>query len=184
MEQVICDPTLANAVSAKLSGGTFCVSAWAQASQGLLKRLRILQLNQQGKVLHTADINALRGQVAGGPDGSCAVLYDRAPSAYKGEYYLTVFDRSFARRWTVPVNRTSLPGAEFRLASLSEGYLAQIHNALVEYSWSGKEMWAEVETRGSVRTLVTPTRDGFFIVTKDLDMKNGFHVKRAITSHE
>ena len=144
-----------------------------------------MQVDQHGNVLHTADIDALRGQVAGGPDGSCAVLYDKAPDGgRKGDYYLTVFDRSFTRQWTVPVPQSSASGAEFTVVGLTDGYLAQINNVLVEYNWSGKELWTDTETRGTVRTIITPTKDGFFVVTKDLDMNNGFHVKRAITTHE
>ena len=139
-------------------------------------------LDQRGNVLHTTDIDALRGQVAGGPDGSCTVLYDRAPIA--GEYYLTVFDRSFARQWTVAVPQASAAGADFKLVSLTEGYLAQIGNVLTEYIWSGKELWTDTETRGTVRTIASPTKDGFYIVTKDLDMNDGFHVKRAGTIHQ
>lgn len=138
-----------------------------------------MRLDQRGNVLHTADIKALRGQVAAGPDGSCAVLYDQAPSFYTREYYLTVFDRSFRRKWTVHVPQT-LP--EFHLVSLAEGYLAQIDNVLVEYDWSGKEIWTT--DLGAVHAIVTPSKDGFYIVTKDLGVNNGFHVKRAITAHE
>jgi len=122
-----------------LSDGSICAAAWAMGKQGVLKRLRVMQLDQRGNVVHAADINALRGQVAAGLVGSCAVLYDRDRSNYKGQYYLTVFDRSFARRWTVPV-RATWSGAEFHLVPLAEGYLAQIDSFLVEYSWSGKEL--------------------------------------------
>jgi hypothetical protein len=177
-------PSLVNPSSANLSDGSICVSAWTVTARKVLNKLRVMQLDQHGNILHTADINALRGQVAGGPDGSCAVLYDRAPSVYKGEYYLTVFDRSLKRQWTVPVPQSSASGPEFNLVPLAEGYLAQIGNVLVEYDWSGKEIWTDTEIRGTVRTMVTSTKDGFYIVTKDLGMNNGFHVKRAITTHE
>jgi len=140
-----------------------------------------MRLDQRGNVLHTADIKALRGQVAAGPDGSCAVLYDQAPSFYTRDYYLTVFDHSFTREWTVHVPQT-LP--EFHLVSLAEGYLAQIGNVLVEYNWSGKELWTDVKTRGTLGTIVAPTKDGFFIVTQDPNMNKGFHVKRAVTTHQ
>jgi hypothetical protein len=68
--------------------------------------------------------------------------------------------------------------------SLTEGYLAQINNVLVEYNWSGKELWTDTEIQGRPGTLVVPTKDGFFIVTKDLGVNGGFRVKRAITAHE
>jgi hypothetical protein len=112
------------------------------------------------------------------------VLYDRAPNVYKGEYYLTVFDRSFTRQWTVPVPQTSVPGREFRIVSLAEGYLGQIGNVLVEYNWSGKELWTDREAQGEAGTIVTPTKDGFLIVTKNTNMNGGFHIKRAVTTHE
>jgi len=90
-------PLLVNPSSANLSDGNICVSAWMLGSTGVLNKLRIMQLDQRGETRHLADIDALRGQVAGGPQGSCAVLYDRAPSVYEGEYHLTVFDHSLGR---------------------------------------------------------------------------------------
>jgi hypothetical protein len=176
------EPILTNFASANLSDGIICTSAWTMTKTRLLNKLRVMQLDQHGNVLHTADIDALRGQVAGGPDGSCAVLYDRAPGVSKGDYYLTVFDHSLTRQWTVPVPQTSASGAEFHLVPLAAGYLAQINDVLVEYNWSGKEMWTEAT--GAVPTIVTPARNGFFIVTKDQVGKVGFHVKRAITTLE
>jgi hypothetical protein len=83
----------------------------------------------------------------------------------------------------VPVPDTS-SGADFHLVPLAEGYLAQIGNVLIEYSWTGKKLWTDIEARGSVKTIVTPAKDGFFVVVEDLNMNNGFHVKRAITTHE
>ena len=111
-------PLLVNPDSTTLSDGNICVSAWTMGRKGVLNQLRVMQLDEHGNVLHTADISALRGQVAGGPDGSCAVLYDRAPNVNKGEYYLTVFDRSLSRQWTVPVPQSSQSGVEFNLVSL------------------------------------------------------------------
>jgi len=175
-------PLLVNPSSANLSDGNICVSAWMLGSKGELNKLRIMQLDQRGETRHVADIDALRGQVAGGPQASCAVLYDRAPSVYNGEYHLTVFDHSLGRQWTVPVPQTSASGAEFTLVRLVEGYLAQIRNTLIEFDWSGKELWTETENRGLVRTIVVPAKDGFFVVTNDLNMNNGFHVKRVLTT--
>jgi hypothetical protein len=175
-------PILTNFASANLSDGTICVSAWTMTRARLLNKLRVMQLDQHGNVLHTTDIDALRGQVAAGPNGSCAVLYDSAPGVRKGEYYLTVFDHTSTRQWTVPVPKTSASGAEFHLVSLPEGYLAQINDVLVEHTWSGKEIWTE--TTGAVPTIVVPSRDGFFIIAKDQPGKTGFHVTRATTTHE
>jgi hypothetical protein len=177
-------PILENSDAAVLSDRNICISAWAATRQRLLNKIRVMRLGQQGDVLHTADIDALRGQVAAGPDGSCAVLYDRAPSIYKGEYYLTLFDRSFNRQWTVPVPHSSASGAEFDLISRAEGSLAQIGNVIVQYDWSGKEVWKDIEHLGQTRTIVAAGTDGFFIVTKDLGMNNGFHVKRAAATKE
>jgi hypothetical protein len=137
-----------------------------------------MQLDQRGNILHTVDIDALRGQVAAGSDGSCAVFYDRAPRL-KGDYFLTVFDRAFTRKWTVRVPQSTASGSEFHLVPLADGYLAQINNVLVEFDWTGKELWSDVEARGTVKTMATPAQDGFFLVTQDLDMNHGFHVKRA-----
>jgi len=71
-------PLLVNPDLTNLSDRNICMSAWSMGNKGVLNRLRVMQLDEHGNVLHTADISALRGQVAGGPDGSCAVLYDRA----------------------------------------------------------------------------------------------------------
>ena len=177
-------PLLVNPDSTNLSDGNVCLSAWSMGNKGAPNQLRVMQLDERGHVLHTADISALRGQVAGGPDGSCAVLYDQAPNINKGEYYLTVLDRSFARPWTVPVPQSYQSGAQFKLVPLAEGYLAQIGNVLAEFSWSGKELWMDVEARDTTETIVTPTKGGFFVVTGGLSMNNGFHVKRAITTRE
>lgn len=177
-------PLMINQDSANLTDGTLCVSAWMLGKRGVLNKLRVMRLDQGGNALHIVDVDALRGQVAGGPEGSCAVLFDRAPNIYKGEYYLTAFDRTLGREWVVPVPRTSVPGTEFHLITLAEGYLAQIGNVIVEYGWSGKELWSDIEHQGQVRTIVAPTKDGFFIVTKDLGMNNGFHVHRATTTHD
>jgi hypothetical protein len=183
MEKSFRQPLLVNADAANLSDGSVCISAWTQGPRDLLKKLRIMRLDQRGNVLHSAEVGALRGQVTGGPEGSCAVLYDRAPSVNKADYYLTVFDRSFTRQWTVAVPRTNVSGAEFDLTSLAEGYLAQINNVLVGYDWTGKDLWSSVETPGTVKTIVTPTKEGFFTVIQDLEMNNGFRVKRATTTH-
>ena len=83
----------------------------------------------------------------------------------------------------MPVRET-WSGAEFHLVPLAEGYLAQIENVLVEYSWTGKELWTDIETRGSAGTIVTPAKDGLYVVIQDLNMNDGFHVKRATTTHE
>jgi hypothetical protein len=175
---------LVNFDSANLSGGNICLSAWQMGHEGALNKLQLMQLNQQGLVLHTAVVGALRGQVAGGPEGSCAILYDRAPSVNKGQYLVTVFDHAFTRQWSAPVSQTSTPGPEFDLVTVPDGYLAQIGNVLLEYGWSGKELWTETEVHGTVSTLVAATKDGFFVITKDLHMNNGFHVKRVTTTRE
>jgi hypothetical protein len=170
---------LDNPSSANLSDGNICVSAWTVAKQGVLNKLRLMRLDQRGTVQHILDIKAHPGQVAAGPDGSCAVLYDQAPSFYTRDYYLTVFDRSFTRQWTVHVPET-LP--DFSLVSLAEGYLAQIDNVLVEYNWSGKKKWST--NLGPVHAIVTPSKDGFYIVAKNLNLTSSFHVKRAVTTGE
>ena len=176
-------PILTNFASTNLSDGRVCVSAWTMARSRVLdKELRVMQLDQRGNVLRTADVEALRGQVAGGPDGSCAVLYDRDPSVRKDEYHLTVLDRSFNRQWTVPVSQTSESGAEFHLVTVREGYLAQIGEVLVEYNWSGKEIWSE--TTGAWPTIVVPNADGFFILSNGRPGEMGFHVMRVATARE
>jgi hypothetical protein len=177
-------PLLVNPDSTNLSDGNICMSVWSMGKKGALNQLQVMQLDEHGNVLHTANISALRGQVAGGPDGSCAVLYDRAPNINRAEYYLTVLDRSFTRQWTVPVPQSSQSGAQFTLVPLADGYLAQIGSVLAEFSWSGKELWMDVEARDTAETIVTPTREGFFVVTGGLNMNKGFHVKRAITTRE
>jgi hypothetical protein len=35
----------------------------------------------------------------------------------------------------------------------------------VEFSWSGKELWADLGARDTAETIVTPTEGGFFVVT-------------------
>jgi hypothetical protein len=40
------------------------------------------------------------------------------------------------------------------------------------HTWSGKEIWTE--TTSAVPTIVVPSRDGFFIITKDRPGKTGF----------
>jgi hypothetical protein len=178
-------PLLENFASTNLSGGSVCVSAWTETRQDLPYKLRIMQLDQRGRVLHVADIDALRGQVAAGPDGSCAVLYDRAPGA-KGEYRLTVLDRSFTRQWTAPVPQSTASGAEFSLVPLADGYLAQISEVFVEFDWSGEELWNDAQYQGPlpVQPIVVAAKEGFFLVNKGVDMNNGFHVKRATSTHQ
>jgi len=176
-------PLLVNPSFANLSDGSICMSAWNLGNPDGPSKLRVMRMDPQGRMLHSMDMGAMRGQVAPGPDGTCALLYDLAPKGNNGDYHLTLFDRSFRQQWTTPSLPPPVPGARFSLTRLADGYLAQIWSVLVEYNWSGKEIWRDTEKAGG-RLIVTPGKDGFFLIVTGINMHGGFHVKRAIANQK
>jgi hypothetical protein len=129
-----------------------------------------------------------RGAVAAGPDGSCAVLYNRLPTVQPAGYSLTVFDSSFARQWTVTVPAVPRFNLPLQLLPLRNGYLVRTGQLLAEYDWSGNLKWSESETSMTVQINLVPNRGEFFLLRYDVGKREGLHVlasgHASLTAHE
>ena len=64
--------------------------------------LHMVWLDQAGEVRHREQITGQRSQAVSRTD-ACTILYSQSAARYQSKYFLTSFDRTFKRVWTVGV---------------------------------------------------------------------------------
>jgi hypothetical protein len=161
---------------AALKNGASCIASPAYAAP----RIHVIQLDSLGNVRHRAAIAARRAETVAGPAGQCAVLYDREPDLKRGEFFLTSFDSTFRREWTVPVRFPAPQGGVFQFLAVKDGYLvaAMANNGffLAKYDFAGQLVWSALDPSRYYAALACATGEGFYLVGAGPKDRYNFHV--------
>ncbi len=151
--------------AAPLENGAACIVSPESAKRWL----HLIRLDKMGVVRQQTSIAAGRAHAAGGPDGTCAVLYDREPNYGSGQFFLATFDRSLHHVWTTEVKFSAPQGGVYHLLGLHDGYLVAADSEdslfLAKYDFSGKLLWSVLDHSRTVPTQVAATSDGFYLIS-------------------
>jgi hypothetical protein len=161
---------------AALENGASCIASPAYAAP----RIHVIQLDSFGSVRHRATLAARRAEAVAGPDGRCAVLYDREPDLKRGEFFLTSFDSTFRKEWTVPVQFPAPQGGVFQFLAVKDGYLiaAMANNGffLAKYNFAGQLIWSALDPSRDYAALACATDQGYYLVGAGPKDRYNFHV--------
>jgi hypothetical protein len=169
---------------AALENGASCVVS----AHYLAPRLHLLRLNSSGVVQHQAEFSGQNAVAAAGPSCGCAILYDYGKHLpYHVGFFLTTFDASFKREWTVPVVLDAGFGDQFFLVTLSDGYLAVVdtskdsgHFFIAKYDFSGRVVWAFAEKSTTAPNAGLANGDDFYLIGEG---QKGFPSLGVIKGH-
>jgi hypothetical protein len=149
-------------------------------------RLHLVRLDRSGSIQHRAEILARRGLATSGPDGSCVILHDRGRELHRSDFFLTDFDASFKRQWTVPVRFDSPWGGTFHLVTTSDGYLVVADATKVlgplfigKYDFSGHLLWSLIDKSRHAPSLVAAQGEAFYLVGAGLDGHDSLSIIRG-----
>jgi hypothetical protein len=164
----------------ELESGKLCIGNVKYAAP----RAHITQLSASGIALHRAEFEARRLDIAAGPQGICAALYDTEPKLLRSEYFLTAFGPTLKRLWTAPIELKGQQGSTYGLLSLADGYLvwAEARGGslfIAKYSFSGQLVWSALDKNRQSTKLAVPAKNGFYMIGACLHGSSGLHLIRG-----
>jgi hypothetical protein len=149
-------------------------------------RLHLVRLDNSGSIQHQAEISARRGVATSGPQGSCVILYDRGRELRENRLFLTDYDASFKRQWTVPVQFDRPWGGTFHLVTTSDGYLVaaeatQLLGPLFigKFDFSGHLVWSLIDKTRRAPSLVAAQGEIFYLVGAGLEGHDSLSIIRG-----
>jgi hypothetical protein len=171
---------------AALEDGAACIASPGYGAA----LLHIVRLDSHGNVQHRAEIPARRALATAGPNGGCAILYDRGSLKHgifnHSEFFLTALDGVFNRQWTVPVKFDSPLGGVFYLMAVSDGYIVvaeagKVLGALfmAKYDFSGHLLWAITDSSRRAPSLVAHDANAFYLVGSEKNSHDSLSVIRG-----
>jgi hypothetical protein len=161
---------------AALENGAACIASPDYNSP----RVHLIQLDSLGNTRQRTVLAARRAEAVAGPAGRCVVLYDRDPGLKRGEFFLTSFDSTFRREWTVPVQFAAPQGGVYNFLAVKDGYLiaAMANNGffLAKYNFGGQLMWSALDPSRQYAALACATEQGYYLVGAGPTDRYNFHV--------
>jgi hypothetical protein len=156
------------ASGASLENGASCVLSGAYSRP----LLHLIRLDGKGVQKFRIDLPGWGGQVAAGPNGSCAVLRQRGKLGGNTiTYFLSSFDSSLKPLWSIPVQTDAPWGGTFHLATLQDGYLVVSEAGsksyslyMAKYDFSGKLLWSVKDDALQAPSQVPTFGDNFYLI--------------------
>jgi hypothetical protein len=165
-----------NPTGAALEDGASCIVSPAYGAP----QLHLIRLSSSGVLQSRVEIAAQRAEVAAGPGGRCAVLYDREPALRRGEFFLTSLDATFKREWTAPVTFPAPQGGVFQLIALQDGYvvvaMANDGLFLAKYRFDGQLAWSALDPSRRYADFAVASGENFYLIGAGPKENYLFHV--------
>ena len=164
--------------AAALENGSSCVIS-PDYGRSLL---HVVWIDNAGEASHEQQLAGHRSHAVSRTD-VCTVLYSQSTARYRSRYFLTSFDRTHNRVWTVSVLDSAPSGGQYAMASLPDGYVVAIAAEtglfLAKYAPIGRLLWSATDTSRRPADFLVASGDGYYLVGAGLKDRYSLHVIRA-----
>jgi hypothetical protein len=144
--------------------------------------LHMVWIDGTGEVRHQEQLAGHRSQAVSHSD-VCTILYSQSAARYQSKYFLTSFDRTFKRVWTVGVLDLAPTGGQYTMAALADGYVVAIGAGtglfLAKYTPTGRLLWSATDPSRRPADFLVASGDGYYLVGAGLKDRYSLHVIRA-----
>ena len=144
--------------------------------------LHMVWIGGTGEVRHQEQLAGHRSQAVSHSD-VCTILYSQSAARYQSKYFLTSFDRTFKRVWTVGVLDLAPTGGQYTMAALADGYVVAIGAGtglfLAKYTPTGRLLWSATDPSRRPADFLVASGDGYYLVGAGLKDRYSLHVIRA-----
>jgi outer membrane protein assembly factor BamB len=144
--------------------------------------LHMVWIDKAGEVRHQEQLAGHRSHAVSHTD-VCTILYSQSAARYRSKYFLTSFDRTFNRVWTVGVLDSAPSGGQYQMTAVADGYVVAIGTEnglfLAKYTATGRLLWSATDPSRRPADFMVASDDGYYLVGAGLKDRYSLHVIRA-----